>query len=130
VILKNSNQRFKVLEGNYQGKTKTFKFAASVDKQRDDSDLTDLIDPKDLAPISAEVDHVLPAELGGCNTPQNAQVLSASNNASKGMTYPWGIFSGSRVYDLGRHKIYNSKNAARLDGADMTTIDLTYPNAP
>lgn len=51
-----------------------------------------------VMPYLVEVDHILPKEKGGGNTPKNAQVLSSTQNNTKSDTYPHGNYTGTRVY--------------------------------
>lgn len=124
------NQRYSILAANFQGQNAALTLTHAVDTQQDDDSGADLIDPKDLSQDIAHVDHIVPADAGGCNDRHNAQVLSEAQNTSKGNTYPWGRFSKYGVYDPASGQIFSSLRAARTGGADLTTIDSRYPYPP
>jgi hypothetical protein len=45
----------------------------------------------------SEVDHIYPKEKGGVNSRRNMQVLTAAENNTKGQTYPWKTWTGTRL---------------------------------
>ena len=119
-----SNQRFAILSANFvrMGKA-TLAVKGTLDIQQDDLTGQKLLDPGNLKPHIAEVDHIVPKSIGGGNTELNAQVISGSTNASKGDTYPHGGYKNFRIYDPAQQKVYNSKSAAQSGGADLTTLN-------
>lgn len=125
------NQRVAVLDENREDSDNVVTFDNEVDIQRDDYSNGGLVNASTISEETAAVDHVVPAALGGCNTPQNAQVLSTANNSTKGDSYPWNDgYTGYRVYDLDQQETYDSYADAEDGGADMTTLDAEYPDPP
>lgn len=118
------NQRFAILAANYTGAGREIIFDAEAHLQRDDITGIGLIDAGSVTQETAAVDHIVPKDLGGGNTELNAQVISTSSNSAKGNTYPWGPYSGFRVYDPASGNIYPSRAVAAASGvADMTTLN-------
>jgi hypothetical protein len=64
-----------------------------------DSDGGALVRFSDVNHLVAEVDHIVPQTLGGCNSVKNAQVISSMENGSKGETYPYGGYSGQSTFN-------------------------------
>lgn len=122
-----SGQRFAILAANFTTRTKTALINGKFDHQVSDApSKKQLFDPTHLRPHAAEIDHIIPKEKGGGNSEMNAQVLGGDENVAKGTTYPWGAYSGARVYDPMKGKIFDSRTAAHKGGADLTTLNADF----
>lgn len=64
-----------------------------------DSDNTELVRLADVNHLIAEVDHIVPQALKGCNSVKNAQIISSYENGVKGDTYPYGKYKGYSVFN-------------------------------
>ncbi|WP_051503202.1 MULTISPECIES: eCIS core domain-containing protein [Nostocales] len=122
-----SNQRFTILKENFLKTQKSVTFSKNADLQVDDEDGKQLIDPSTITPHIAAVDHIYPKAWGGGNHPRNAQIISQEKNSSKGDKYPWGKYTGWRIYDPAQNKVYNTVDAANKGGADMKTLKKYNP---
>jgi hypothetical protein len=121
-----ANQRQQVLQGNEGANVDVIELEGDFSTYTDDSNGRDIYNPVAFKPEIAEVDHILPAAAGGMNTVYNAQVLSGKLNNEKGDTYPWGDYSGARIYDPVIGDTYDTWDDADQDGADLTTLQ-NYP---
>ena len=124
-----ANQRFAILDANFSKSKNKIVLSGTFDRQRSDKSGDQLFDPTHLRPHAAEIDHVVPKQKGGGNTELNAQVLGGIENVNKGTAYPWGPYSGARVYDPASQKIFNTRTAAKAGNADLTTL-LSHFRAP
>jgi hypothetical protein len=121
-----SRQRRAILKANFRGVVAR-RALANMDIQFSDLSSKPLYDPRQLRPAVAEIDHIVPREMGGGNTERNAQVLSGRENGQKGATYPWGAYRGLKIYDPETGGIFDTLRAAVANDAELGTLRRKFP---